>query len=131
MTEKDHVRFKSPTTTRGQLMSGTITTTQLLDFIVKVDKVSSHVTFKKVGGEYVIDIHCDWDDNNNFYTQTTVISEEGHSTWKASDYEFFTMDSVLDELVKKQEEKEMKRQKREELLSRLTDEEKELLGVAS
>ena len=103
-------------------MSKTITTTQLLDFLVKVDKVSSHVTFKKVGGEYVIDIHCDWDDNNNFYTQTTVISEEGHSTWKSSDYEFFTMGSVLDELVKKS-------QKRQELLSRLTDEEKELLGL--
>ena len=39
------------------------------------------------------------------------------------------MDSVLDGLVRKVEERELKRQKRQELLSRLTDEEKELLGV--
>ena len=110
-------------------MSETITTTELLDFLVKANKVSPDVTFKKGDGEYEIGIYCDWDDNNYFYTQTTYITEEGKSTWQDSDYEFYTMNSVLDELVKKEEEREMKRQKRQELLSRLTDEEKELLGV--
>ena len=114
-------------------MTDTITTTKLLDFLVKADKVSSHVYFTKRqwqgNGLYEIAINTDWDDNKNFYTATTSITEDGHSTWKNSDYEFFTMDSVLDDLVEKEEERRIKRQKREELLSRLTDEEKELLGV--
>ena len=114
-------------------MSEPITTTRLLDFLAKADKVSSHVNVTErfwQGNElYEIAIHCDWDDNDVFYTTTTSITKEGLSTWKNSDYEFFTMDSVLDGLVQKVEERELKRQKRQELLSRLTDEEKELLGV--
>ena len=111
-------------------MSETITTTELLDFLVKANKVSLDVTFKKENGEYAIGIYHNWDDNHDFYTQTTYITEEGESTWNEnSDYEFHTMNSVLDERVKREEEREMKRQKRQELLSRLTDEEKELLGV--
>ena len=105
-------------------MSQTITTTQLLDFFAKADKVSSHTFVTKVNGFYEISIHADWDGNNHFYTRTTCITEDGYS-----DYGFSTMDSVLDDLVKEEEEREMKRQKRQELLSRLTDEEKELLGV--
>ena len=115
-------------------MSQTITTTQLLDFFAKADKVSSHtfVTKRLWHGNtlYEIAVHCDWDNNNHHYKQTTTITEEGHSTWhKIADYEFYTMNSVLNELVKEEDEREMKRQKRKELLSRLTDEEKELLGV--
>ena len=114
-------------------MTEPITTTRLLDFLAKADKVSSEVRITErfwQGRElYEIAIHCDWDDNGDFYTHTTSITKEGLSTWQNSDYEFFTMDSVLDGLVQKVEERELKRQKRQELLSRLTDEEKELLGV--
>lgn len=112
-------------------MPTTISTTQLLDFLVKADKVSTYVNFKKdeVNKEYDITIHADWDENDHFCDRTTSISEEGYSNWETSDFEFFTMNSMLDELVKAEEEREIKRQKRQELLSRLTDEEKELLGV--
>ena len=51
-------------------MSEPITTTQLLDFLVKADKVSSHVNVTErfwQGSElYEIAIHCDWDDNDVF-----------------------------------------------------------------
>ena len=114
-------------------MSEAITTTQLLDFLVKADKVSSHTYITKVTNFYRISIHADWDENSHFYTQTTYITRGGSSTsgssFDDSDYEFFTMSSMLDYLVEKEKEREMKRQKRQELLSRLTDEEKELLGV--
>ena len=110
-------------------MDESITTTQLLDLLVKAGKVSSYTFVTKETGVYSISVYADWDDNNHHYKQTTSITEEGHSTWNNQDYSFFTMDSVLDELVEKEEEREMKRQKRQELLSRLTDEEKELLGV--
>ena len=115
-------------------MSEPITTTRLLDFLAKADKVSCEVRITErfwQGRElYEIAIHADWDDNDDFYTATTSITKEGLSTWQNSDYEFFTMDSVLDGFVQRVEERELKRQKREELLSRLTDEEKELLGVS-
>ena len=119
-------------------MFETITTTQLLDFLAKAHEVSSHVTVNKVSrycnGEYVdyfygIAVNCDWDDGNHFYSQNTAITTEGKSNPEDGDYEFFTMNSMLDSLVEREKEKEMKRQKRQELLSRLTDEEKELLGV--
>ena len=115
-------------------MTEAITITQLLDLLVKAYKVTAplgRISFKKVHGGYEIGINCDWDYENTFYTHTTFISEEGHSTWEISDYEFFTIGMVLDEVVKEKEEREMKREKRKELLSRLTDEEKELLGVES
>ena len=114
-------------------MSEPITTTRLLDFLVKAHKVSTYVNVTErfwQGKElYEIAIHCDWDDDGDFYTHTTSITKDGLSTWQCSDYEFFTMDSLLDGRVQRLEERELKRQKREELLSRLTDEEKELLGV--
>ena len=110
-----------------------ITTTEILEFLAKADKLSTYLNVTKRlwqgNGLYEIAIHCDWDDNDDFYTQTTSITEEGHSTWQNSDYEFYTMSSMLDHLVEKEEERRIKRQKREELLSRLTDEEKDLLGV--
>ena len=112
-------------------MTETVTTTELLDFLAKAHKVSSHVTFKKGNGEYAISIYADWDDNDHFYQQTTHITEKGESNWRSSDYDFFTMNSVLDGLVQKEEEREIKRQKRQELLSRLTDEERELLYLES
>ena len=110
-------------------MDESITTTQLLDFLVKAGKVSSYTFVTKETGVYSISVYADWDDNNHHYKKITSITEDGCVTWENSNYSFFTMDSVLDELVEKEEEREMKRQKRQELLSRLTDEEKELLGV--
>ena len=113
-------------------MSETITTTQLLDFLVKADKVSSHVNVVKMNGGYKIIVLADWYNDGHFAYRTTCITEEGHFTLQDSDCGFFTMGSALDALVEREEEREMKRQKRQqrqELLSRLTDEEKELLGV--
>ena len=108
----------------------TITTTELLDFLVKAQKVSSHVDVEKTNVGYKININCDWYANGDFSTQATFITEEGTSVWNnGSDYDFYTMNGVLDDLVKEAKEREMKRQKRQELLSRLTKEEKELLGV--
>ena len=110
-------------------MSESITTKELLDFLVKAGKVSSYTFVTKETGVYSISVYADWDDNNHHYKQTTSITEAGLCHWTHSVNEFYTMSSMLDYLVEKEEEREMKRQKRQELLSRLTDEEKELLGV--
>ena len=52
-------------------MTKPITTKELLEFLVKADKVSSHVTFTKENEYYEIGIRCAWNDENTFYTQTT------------------------------------------------------------
>ena len=114
-------------------MSETITTTQLLDFLAKAHKVSSDVRvvreFDKGEGGYKITVIADWYNDDHFVYQSTFITDEGKYKYKYGYEEFYSMNSELDDLVREEEEREIKRQKRQELLSRLTDEEKELLGV--
>ena len=114
-------------------MTEPITTTQLLDFLVKAHKVSSDVrvvrAFIKGENGYKITVLADWYNDDHFAYQTTFITDEGKGKYKYGYEDFYTMDSDLNDLVKEEEEREIKRQKRQELLSRLTDEEKELLGV--
>jgi hypothetical protein len=58
------------------------------------------------------------------------IDNEGESSWNnGGDYDFYTMDNILDEMLVKQQEKEIKAQKRKELIETLTPEQRELLGV--
>ena len=106
-----------------------ITSTQLLDFLVKAHKVSSHLNVFKVNGGYKISVLADWCSDDHFDNQSTFITNDGTYEYN-SDYScFFSMDGQLYDLVKEQEEREERRRKRRELLSRLTDEEIELLGV--
>ena len=107
-----------------------ITATELLDFLCKAQKLSIlDVTFSKTDEGYLITLRDDWHDDNSWYNQSVFISNEGESTWDSGDYDFWTMDRILDEKLEEQKQKEMKAQKRKELLARLTDEERELLGV--
>ena len=113
-------------------MSDKITTVQILDFIAKSQTVSSKVDIEERDGGYNISIYCDWDDNDDFYVQSTFISNKGKSVSQGGDtFEFYTMLSMIDHEIEKATARETKRQKRQELLSRLvglTDEEKELIG---
>ena len=111
-------------------MAETITTTELLDFLVKAHKVSSDVRVIKEDEGYRISVYADWYNLNDFEYQITFISDEGKYTHKVGHEDFYTMKGQLDHLVEEQQEREVKRQKRQELLSRLTDEERELLGVS-
>ena len=107
-----------------------ITATELLDFLTKAQKLSdAEATFRQNDDGYYITLYCDWHDNNNYSKQTVFITNEGESTWEKGDYDFETMNNILDEMVEKQKQEEIKEQKRQELIARLTDEEKELLGV--
>ena len=105
-------------------MSDKVTAVHLLEFIAKAQKVSPDVNVRKVDDGYNISIYCDWDDNDDFYTRYTFISDKGKSA------EFYTMSCLIDYEIEKEEERENKHQKRQEVLSRLSDEEKELLGVS-
>ena len=116
----------------------TLTTTQLLDFFAKIYKVDALLAVAKVTGGYSVTVHHDWEDDG-VYPQSFFVDYKGATTLICvdptavgeidSDYNFDTMNTLLDQHVKEQEERELKMQKRQELLNRLTDEEKELLGL--
>jgi hypothetical protein len=107
-----------------------VETTELLNFLCKAQKLSIlDVTFIQTDEGYKIILRDDWRDDNHWSNKTVFIDNEGESDWQAADYDFYTMDSILDEKLEEQKQKEIKEQKRKELIARLTDEEKELLGV--
>jgi len=108
-------------------MTDEVTIVHLLEFIAKAQKVSPDVNVEKVDGGYGIRIYCAWDNDDNFYTQSAFISDKGKSS------EFYELSATIDTLVKIEEEREIKWERRQEviqeILSRLSDEEKELFGV--
>ena len=107
-----------------------ITTTELLDFLCKAQKLSpSGATFRQTDEGYKITLYCDWYDDGMYHKQSVFIDNKGNSTWDTGDYDFGTMSGILDEMVEREKQKKIKEQKRQELIARLTDEEKELLGV--
>jgi len=107
-----------------------ITATELLDFLTKAQRVSPcGATFLQNDEGYYITLYCDWHDDGNNYKQSVFIDNEGESTWEKGDYEFYTMNNSLDEMIERELQKEIKAQKRKELIESLTPEQRELLGV--
>ena len=108
-----------------------ITTTELLDFLTKAQQVSAcGAVFRQTDEGYKITLYRDWYDDGNNYKQSIFIDNEGESTWNnGEDYDFYTMNDILDAMLEEQKQKEIKAQKRKELIARLSDEEKDLLGV--
>ena len=112
-----------------------ITVTELLEFLTKVQKLSPsfrHNGFylHKTDDGYKINLCLDWDGDNDFYDQSIFIDNKGVSRWiEGVDSEFYLMDHIVDEMLVKQQGKEIKAQKRKELIESLTPEQRELLGV--
>ena len=112
-----------------------ITTTKLLDFLCKAQKLSIHdVTFRQTDEGYAITLRHDWYDDGKWHNQGVFITNDGKSSWDTvikgtQFYDFYTMDYILDEMLVKQQEKEIKARKRKELIESLTPEQRELLGV--
>ncbi len=107
-----------------------VTTTQLLDFFSKVQTIGAPTHVNKIDGGYEVIVDWDWT-GTHFYSESFVITDKGVSTTDGRDHDFAIMDELIDQFVKEHEEKELKMRKRKEVLSRLTDEEKELLGLSS
>jgi hypothetical protein len=107
----------------------TIKTTDLLDLLTYAGELDLSIFVKKdKDGDYVVKFYELY--TNNF-AETLVI----HSGGEVDGYRYssgtcsfdYMMDTFVD-MLKKKEEK-LKSQKRQEVLARLTNEEKELLGV--
>jgi hypothetical protein len=109
----------------------TIEITKLLEFLCKAQQLSPYTQIDKRDEGYKITMCCDWHDSNHFNDRSTFITNEGKSSWNnGEDYDLYTMDSILDDLLARKAERETKAGKRRALIARLTDEEKELLGLS-
>ena len=108
-----------------------ITATELLDFLCKAHKLSIFdITFRQNDEGYAITLRDDWHNDGKWSNQTVFIDNEGRSDWdNEEDYDFYTMNNMMDEKLEERKQKEIKAQKRQELIARLTDEERDLLGV--
>ena len=104
-----------------------IKTTDLLDLLAKAGELDLSIFVREDDdGDYIVKFYELY--TNNF-AETLVINKEGQVEWCSGDNTFdYLMDTFVDMLSEKEQEK-IKSQKRQELLAKLTDEEKELLGV--
>jgi hypothetical protein len=106
----------------------TIKTTELLKLFTKAQKLQLSVEVREdKDGDYVVRIYEMFRPEN--FDEKVVITQKGESNWNKGCYSFDTMMDVLDEMLEEKRQEEIKAQKRQELLARLTEEEKELLGV--
>ena len=77
-----------------------ITATELLDFLTKAQTVSgAGATFRQNDDGYYITLYCDWYGDNIYSKQTVFITNEGESTWEKGDYDFETMNNILDDMA--------------------------------
>lgn len=105
----------------------TIKATELLKLFTKANQLDLSVVVREdKDKDYVIKITERWGDDFN---ATVIIAQNGLSNWSKGDYNFDAMMDVLDEMLEDKRKKEIKELKRRQLISRLTDEERELLGV--
>jgi hypothetical protein len=106
----------------------TIKVTELLKLFTKAKQLDLSVeVYEDKDDDYVIRIYEMF--RSEGFDEKVVITQKGESNWNKGCYSFDTMMDILDEKLEEKQQKEIKEQKRQELLARLTDEEKKLLGV--
>ena len=106
----------------------TIKATELLKLFTKAEKLGLSVVVREdKDGDYVVRIFEMFRPEN--FDDKVVITQKGESNWNKGAYSFDAMMDVLDEKLEEQEQEKIKAEKRKEVLAKLTDEEKELLGV--
>ena len=106
----------------------TIKATELLKLFSKAKQLDLSVEVcEDKDGDYVIRIYEMFRPEN--FDEKVVITQKGESNWDKGAYSFDAMMDVLDGMLEEKRQEKIKEQKRQELLARLTSEEKELLGV--
>jgi cytochrome P450 len=106
----------------------TIRETELLKLFSKAKQLQLSVEVREdKDGDYVVRIYEMFSQEG--FDEKVVITQKGESDWNKGSYSFDAMMDVLDEMLEEKRQEKIKEQKRQELLARLTDEEKELLGV--
>ena len=105
----------------------TIKITDLLELLAYAGELDLSIFVREdEEGNYVVKFYELY---TSKFDERLVITTEGENDWCVSGCSFeYLMDTFVGMLKQKEEEK-LKAQKRQELLARLTNEEKELLGV--
>ena len=104
-----------------------IKTTDLLELLAYAGELDlSTFVREDEEGNYVVKFYELY---TNKFAEHIIINKEGENDWNKGTCSCeYLMDTFVSMLKQKEEEK-LKAQKRQELLARLTNEEKELLGV--
>ena len=106
----------------------TIKATELLKLFTKAKQLGLSVEVREdKDGDYVIRIFEMFRPEN--FDETVFINQQGETNWDKRCYSFDYMMDVLDGMLEEKRQEKIKEQKRQELLARLTDFEKDLLGV--
>jgi hypothetical protein len=106
----------------------TIKTTELLKLLSKANTLGLSVgVCEDKDRDYVIRIFEMFRPEN--FDDKVFITQKGESNWNKGCYSFDCMMDILDGMLEEKRQEEIKEQKRQELLARLTDFEKDLLGV--
>jgi hypothetical protein len=106
----------------------TIKATEFLKLFSKAKQLDLSVEVREdKDGDYVIRIFEMFHPEG--FDETVFINQQGETNWDKRCYSFDYMMDVLDGMLEEKRQEEIKEQKRQELLARLTDFEKDLLGV--
>ena len=106
----------------------TIKATELLKLFSKANQLDLSVKVSEdKDGDYIIGIYDMFSQEN--FDEIVFINQQGETNWDKRCFSFDYMMDVLDEKLEEQRQEENKEQKRQELIARLTDEEKELLNL--
>ena len=105
----------------------TVSTTDLLELLSYATQLGLSYDVKEdTDGDYKIRFYELY--TNNF-DETTFITKECESNWYSSGCSFDYLMHTFVGMLKQKEEEKLKEQKRQQILARLSNEEKELLGV--
>jgi hypothetical protein len=109
----------------------TITASQILEMLSKAEKLGIHYKVDEDTRGHTIQFTVGWfaDEYKDYSYEKVFISKENEKTFSSSYWGFDTMMNILDEKLEEQEQEKIKEQKRQELIARLSDEERELLGL--
>jgi hypothetical protein len=106
----------------------TIQTTELLKLFSKAKQLDLSVeVYEDKDDDYVIRIYEMF--RQEGFDEKVVITQKGESDWNKGSYGFDAMMDWFDVMLEEKLLEEIKEQKRQELLARLTNEEKELLNL--
>ena len=107
----------------------TIQATEILKLFSNIKKLGADYNITQHESGFLIEIYYCWYDGDYRWT-SLFIANDNESKWTgALAYDFQTMMSILDGELEEQKQRELKAQKRKELISRLTPEERELLNL--
>ena len=107
----------------------TITATQVLEMLAKARQLGIHYdVYDAEEYGHFIQFEVDWYGDDGYTYEKVFINHSNENYW-CTGWDFLAWMGMLDMRLEEQKQEELKKQKRQELLARLTTEERELLNL--